>query len=110
LRNEGVLIVGSGSVVHNLGKLNWDTTAAPFAWASQFNDRVRHHLLQRDHKMLVAYDIDQATHLSVPTPDHYLPLLYVAGLQQDNELVGFAVDGIELGSIGMLTVTFGLHA
>ena len=108
LRNEGVLIVGSGSVVHNLGKLNWDTTAAPFAWATQFNDRVRDQLLTRNHKMLIAYDIDQAAHLSVPTPDHYLPLLYAAGLQQDDESVVFAVDGIELGSIGMLTATFGL--
>ena len=110
LRDEGVFIVGSGSIVHNLGKLNWDTTAAPFEWATRFNNRVRDQLLQRDHKMLVAYDIDQAAHLAAPTPDHYLPLLYAAGLQQNDEPVTFAVDGIELGSIGMLTVTFGLHA
>jgi 4,5-DOPA dioxygenase extradiol len=108
LRDEGVLIVGSGSVVHNLGRLNWDAAAAAFEWATQFNDRVRDQLLKRDHKRLVAYDVDQAAHLSVPTPDHYLPLLYAAGLQQDGESVAFAVDGIELGSIGMLTVTFGL--
>ena len=109
LRDEGVLIVGSGSVVHNLGKLNWDTTAAPFEWATRFNDRVRDQLVKRDHKMLVAYDIDQTAHLSAPTPDHYLPLLYAASLQQEDESVAFAVDGIELGSIGMLTVTFGLN-
>ena len=108
LRDEGVLIVGSGSVVHNLGKLNWDTTTAPFEWATRFNDRVRDQLLKRDHKSLIAYDVDQAAHLSAPTPDHYLPLLYAAGLQQDDEPITFSVDGIELGSIGMLTVTFGL--
>ena len=108
LRDEGVLILGSGSVVHNLGILNWSKNAVPFAWATRFNERVRESLLKKDHKTLVGYEgMGSEAHLSVPTPDHYLPLLYAARLQEGDEPLSFAVDGIENGSIGMLAVVFG---
>lgn len=108
LRHEGVLILGSGSVVHNLGILNWSKDAPPFDWAIRFNEKVRDSLLKRDHRLLIDYEnIGPEAPLSVPTPEHYLPLLYAARLQEEGEPLSFAIDGIENGSIGMLAVVFG---
>jgi 4,5-DOPA dioxygenase extradiol len=108
LRDEGVLILGSGNVVHNLGRILWSEDAAPFEWATRFNSRVRECLQTRDHSTLVDYAaLGADARLSVPTPDHYLPLLYVIAQQADDETVSLPVDGIEFGSIGMLTVEVG---
>ncbi len=108
LRDEGVLIVGSGNVVHNLGILNWAPGAAPFDWAVRFNDRVRDLLTQHDHASLIAYSsMGQDARLSVPTPEHYLPLLYIIAMHEKCEPIDFAVDGIELGSAGMLSLVIG---
>jgi 4,5-DOPA dioxygenase extradiol len=109
LRREEVLIIGSGNVVHNLRTIKWQDNAAPYDWAVRFNERVRQHLLQREHAPLIAYEqMGEDARLSIPTPEHYLPLLYTAALCEDDEPVSFAVDGIDLGSIGMLTVVFGM--
>jgi 4,5-DOPA dioxygenase extradiol len=109
LRDEGVLIVGSGNVVHNLGRIQWAEDAPPYDWATRFNARVRECLLARDHASLVEYTALSAdARLSVPTPEHYLPLLYVIAQQTDSESLSLPIDGIELGSIGMLTVAVGL--
>ena len=108
LRDEGVLIIGSGNVVHNLGAIKWDDDAPAYDWAQRFNQQVRDHLLRRDHQPLVSYaDLGQDAHLSIPTPEHYLPLLYIIGLQGDDEPLTFAVDGIQNASIGMLSVVVG---
>jgi 4,5-DOPA dioxygenase extradiol len=110
LRGEGVLIIGSGNVVHNLRMIKWQDDVAPYNWAVRFNERVRQHLLRREHAPLIAYEqMGEDARLAIPTPEHYLPLLYTAALCEDNEPVSFAVDGIDLGSIGMLTVAFGLE-
>lgn len=110
LRREEVLIIGSGNVVHNLRTLKWQDGAAPYDWAARFNQRVRQHLIQREHAPLIAYDqLGEDARLSIPTPDHYLPLLYTAALCEDNEPISFAVDGIDLGSISMQTVVFGMN-
>jgi 4,5-DOPA dioxygenase extradiol len=108
LRDEGVLIVGSGNVVHNLRMIKWDSAAPGYDWAVRFNDQVRDHLERRDHQPLVDYEkMGGDARLSVPTPDHYLPLLYVIGLQDRNEPILLAVDGIQNASISMLTVVVG---
>ena len=108
LRDEGVLIVGSGNVVHNLGMIKWDGAAPACDWAVRFNERVRDHLERRDHQPLVAYEkMGEDARLSVPTPEHYLPLLYIIGLQDERESIAFAVDGIQNASISMLTVVVG---
>lgn len=108
LRDEGVLIIGSGSVVHNLNILNFSPEASPFDWAVRFNERVRSCLTERTHGALISYELlGQDAYLSVPTPDHYLPLLYAARLHDPDEPLSFTVDGIEYGSIGMLAVLFG---
>ena len=108
LRDEGVFIIGSGDVVHNLGVINWNAGAAPFDWATRFNDRVRDCLARRDHRSLIAYgEFGEDARLAIPTPEHYLPLLYCIGAQEPGEPVSFAVDGIELGSISMLCAIVG---
>jgi 4,5-DOPA dioxygenase extradiol len=109
LRDEGVLVVGSGNVVHNLRLATRTEGAEPFPWAIRFNDSVRSRLIAREHASLVdmaALGEDGA--MSIPTPEHYLPLLYVAALQRPDDSVHFLVDGIELGSISMMSVAFGV--
>jgi 4,5-DOPA dioxygenase extradiol len=109
LRDEGVLIVGSGNVVHNLGRIQWAEDARPYDWAARFNEKVRAHLMAREHQALIDYaSLGDDARLSVPTPEHYLPLLYILAQQGQNETLSPPVDGIEHGSIGMLTVAVGL--
>lgn len=109
LRDEGVLIIGSGNVVHNLGRMQWDERAKPYDWATRFNEQVRAHLVAHEHQALIDYaSIGDDARLCVPTPEHYLPLLYILALQDQGEALSFPVDGIEYGSIGMLSVAVGL--
>jgi 4,5-DOPA dioxygenase extradiol len=109
LRDEGVLIVGSGDVVHNLEAYAWGgRPAQPYDWALRFERTVRERLSAGDHATLIDYPAlrDDAL-LSVPTPEHYLPLLYVLGASFPAEPVTFPTDGIDGGSISMLAVRFG---
>jgi len=110
LRDEGVLVAGSGNVVHNL-RLMKRAGGAPFDWAVRFNEKIREALASRDHQALVDFEkLGEDARLSVPTPEHYLPLLYVAALQGDGEPMSFVVDGYDLGSVGMLTAVAGMPA
>ena len=109
LREDGVLIVGSGNVVHNLRAVRWEAGATAYDWAESFNASVRECLLQRKHGPLIEYEsFGRAAQLSVPTPDHYLPLLYILGLQETGEALTLPVDGIEIGAIWMLCACVGL--
>jgi 4,5-DOPA dioxygenase extradiol len=82
-----------------------------FDWAIRFNERIRAALASRDHRTLVDYEkLGEDARLSVPTPEHYLPMVYVAALQADEESMVFPVDGYDLGSISMLTAAAGLPA
>jgi 4,5-DOPA dioxygenase extradiol len=108
LREQGVLIAGSGNVVHNLGLRNRDENAPAYEWAERFNNRVRELVERRDHAPLLAWEsMGNDARLAINSAEHYLPLLYCLGLQRDDEPSRFAVDGIELGSLGMLTVVIG---
>jgi 4,5-DOPA dioxygenase extradiol len=108
LRNEGVLILGSGNVVHNLRAIDWNAAATGHDWAVRFNRQVRDHLAQGDHAPLIAYEgFGPDARLAIPTPEHYLPLLYVIGLQEPGESISFANDDIQNGSISMLSVVVG---
>lgn len=109
LRDEGILILGSGNVVHNLQTYAWGNPAQqPYDWALRFEATVRRQIQRREHAALVDYaQLGQDAHLSAPTPDHYLPLLYVLGASVPGEAVSFPVDGITGGSISMLAVQFG---
>jgi 4,5-DOPA dioxygenase extradiol len=109
LRDEGVLIIGSGNLVHNLHTYAWGRHKVdPFDWAVRFEERTRRLLLAGDHQPVVQYEsLGEDARLSAPTPDHYLPLLYVIALQRDTEEVSFPIEGFDGGSISMLTVKIG---
>jgi len=110
LRDEGVLVVGSGNVVHNLRLMKRGGGQA-FDWAVRFNDKVREALASRDHQALIEFErLGEDARLSAPTPEHYLPLLYIAALQGKDEEMSFAVDGYEMGSLSMLTAVAGMPA
>ncbi len=109
LRDEGVLIVGSGNLVHNLHAYGWGRRQIdPFDWAVRFEGRARELLLASHHEPLIAYEtLGRDAALSVPTPDHYLPLLYVIAQQREGDEVSFPVEGFDGGSVSMLTVRIG---
>jgi 4,5-DOPA dioxygenase extradiol len=109
LREEGILIVGSGNLVHNLHAYAWGQhSVEPFDWAVRFEKEVRERLIAADDGPLVSYEtLGLDAMLSVPTPDHYLPLLYVIGLRGKNEGISFPVEGVDGGSVSMLTVQIG---
>ena len=109
LRDEGVLVLGSGNVVHNLRAMQRAEAAPAAALATEFNDAVRGAVLAREHTALIDYArLGRAAAFSVPTPDHYLPLLYVLGAGTDTDSITLPTDGIELGSISMLSVLLGV--
>jgi 4,5-DOPA dioxygenase extradiol len=109
LREEGVLIVGSGNVVHNLHAYAWGQhMPEPYDWAARFEKEARAMLLAGDNKLLIDYErLGADALLSIPTPDHYLPLLYVIGTRQEGEPLSFPVEGVDGGSISMLSVQVG---
>lgn len=109
LREEGVLIMGSGNLVHNLHTYAWGREVVdPFDWAIRFEQQAREFLLEGNDAPLVAYEtLGRDAHLSAPTPDHYLPLLYVMGARHEDDSVTFPVEGIDGGSVSMLTVKIG---
>jgi 4,5-DOPA dioxygenase extradiol len=109
LRDEGVLVLGSGNLVHNLHAYAWGRHAVePFDWALRFEAFVRAHIAADDPVPLVGYEAaGRDAILSVPTPEHYLPLLAVLGARHEREGATFPVEGIDGGSISMLSVRVG---
>jgi len=109
LRDEGVLVMGSGNIIHNLHAYAWGRHGVePFDWALRFEKQARELLLNADDASLVAYDtLGRDATLSVPTPEHYLPLLYVIALRREGEQVSFPVEGVDGGSVSMLTIQIG---
>lgn len=109
LRDEGVLIVGSGNLVHNLHAYAWGRRPAePLDWAVRFEARARELMLAGDHAPLVNYEtLGRDAALSAPTPEHYLPLLYVLAQRRAGDAVSFPVEGVDGGSVSMLSVRVG---
>ena len=109
LREEGVLVIGSGNLVHNLHTYAWGKhDPEPFDWAVRFETMARDQISRGEHEPLINYDtLGRDAQLSVPTPDHYLPLLYILGTQQSDDPVSYPVEGVDGGSISMLTVQIG---
>jgi 4,5-DOPA dioxygenase extradiol len=111
LRDEGVLIIGSGNLVHNLHTYAWGKhIPEPYDWAIRFEATARDLMTAGDFEPLVNYEsLGSDAVLAVPTPDHYLPLLYVLGAVRGNEPVSFPVEGVDGGSISMLSVQVGSY-
>lgn len=109
LREQNVLIMGSGNIVHNLEAFAWgQNNADPYAWAIRFEEQARELLLKGEDAALIAYEqLGPDALLSIPTPDHYLPLLYILGTRKKGEPVRFPVEGVDGGSISMLAVQIG---
>jgi 4,5-DOPA dioxygenase extradiol len=110
LRDEAILILGSGNVVHNLHAYAWGRhISQPYDWAISFEKRIRESLLGEEYAPLINYEsqLGSEADLAVPTPDHYLPLLYVVGTRTLSEPLTFPVEGVDGGSVSMLAVRVG---
>ena len=109
LRDEGVLIVGSGNIVHNLHAYSWGGhKTQAYDWALRFEAAARKSILTHEHQPLIDYaSLGNDALLSIPTPEHYLPLLYILGMSTKDEPIEFPVDGIDGGSVSMLAVKIG---
>jgi 4,5-DOPA dioxygenase extradiol len=109
LRDEGVLVLGSGNLVHNLHTYAWGRQPAePLDWALRFEQEARRLMVAGAMGPLIAYEeMGRDALLAIPTPDHYLPLLYVLAQRQDDDAITFPVEGIDGGSVSMLAVQIG---
>ena len=111
LRKKGVLIIGSGNMVHNLGMIAWDklnTTDYGYDWAIEASDKMKKYILNNDHQSLINYKSQgKSWELAIPSPDHYLPLLYALALKEENEKVSLFNDKAVAGSLTMTSVKIG---
>jgi 4,5-DOPA dioxygenase extradiol len=102
LREKGILILGSGNIVHNLGLIDFDVDAEPFGWAVKFDEYVKRCLVSGNHNGLISYlDFGKEAAYAVPTLDHYLPMIYAIGLQTKQDKLEFIHEGFQNGSVSM---------
>jgi 4,5-DOPA dioxygenase extradiol len=103
LRNEGILILGSGNIVHNLAIMDWKGGA--FDWAAQFDDRIAGMIIRQDHQGILALlDRREEVRLAIPTAEHFLPLLYCLAVQEKDDKLSFFNEDVVLGSISMRSI------
>jgi 4,5-DOPA dioxygenase extradiol len=109
LRAEGVLLAASGNLVHNLRAYDWGgELRGPYDWAARFERHARALIEAGDFEPLVEYEgLGADAALAIPTPDHYLPLLYALGARQPGDSIAFPVEGVDGGSVSMLAVRVG---
>jgi 4,5-DOPA dioxygenase extradiol len=105
LRSEGVLIIGSGNIVHNLGRIS--SNSNPYDWAVEFDQKITSYLENSDHKSVIDFqDLDKLAQIAHPTFDHFIPLLYIIGLQQKTDKMEFFNLGFDMASISMRSVIY----
>jgi 4,5-DOPA dioxygenase extradiol len=110
LRERGVLIVASGNVVHNLGAMNWKNPDTGYEWAQRFDEAAKERMTS-DPTAVTSLDAHRDFGHAVPTPDHFIPLLYLAGLASADDVgTDILVDGYAYGSLSMTAYTIGLPA
>jgi len=102
LRNNGFLIIGSGNIVHNLPMITRGNIQ--YNWAAEFNDAIKNAIITNNFDAIINYNQLPGAKESVPTQEHFIPLIYILGLCTDVDMVSIFVDGIELGSISMTSV------
>ncbi len=111
LRNKGVLIIGSGNIVHNLGMVAWgklNTDNYGFDWAIEASEKMKKYILDGNHKELIDYKSQgKAFNLAIPTQEHYLPLLYMLALKEENEKLSLFNDKTVGGSLSMISLKIG---
>ena len=102
LREKGVLIMGSGNIVHNLRMADYDMQAEPYDWAVEFDQKMKSNLLNGNVKDLINFEnMGPSASYAVPTLDHYLPMIYAVAQREGNEPVNFIYEGFQNGSISM---------
>lgn len=102
LREQGVLIFGSGNIVHNLGLVDWHKTSKGFDWAYEFDEYIYENILNRNHENILKYnELGNIARLAVPTPDHFYPLLYTLGASTEDDKISVFNKSCELGSLTM---------
>ncbi len=108
LRNKGILIIGSGNIVHNLRLVdfaNFDRDNYGYDWAIEARETVNNYLIDGNYKPLIEYDKQsKALQMAIPSPDHYLPLIYTLGLQQKGESISLFNDKLVAGSLSMTSL------
>ncbi len=108
LRDEGVLIIGTGNIVHNLALMDADPSAAPYDWAERFNQYIKDAIVHDDPARVVGYEsFGREAVLAVPYPDHFWPLLYALGAKMEGDRVSIVPDYIQHKSLSMLSVCLG---
>lgn len=109
LRNKGVLIIGSGNITHNLGRVDFSGLDAPVQdWAQEFDTKVKQYINDENHQALINYEgMGKTASLSVPEPSHYIPLLYTLGLQGKGEATSYIYEGFHYGTLSMRAVKIG---
>jgi 4,5-DOPA dioxygenase extradiol len=108
-RDTGVLVMASGHVVHNLGRIDWNMPDTGFDWAQRFDEDVRDVITTAPH-LVVGVDTHDDYAMAVPTPDHFIPLLYLAGLAAaEDRPADVLVDGYAMGSLSMTSYTLGVQ-
>nr|MDO8132972.1 4,5-DOPA dioxygenase extradiol [Candidatus Njordarchaeum guaymaensis] len=103
MREKGVLIIGSGNIVHNLRMVDFENIdAKPYDWAIEFDEKVKSSLLSRHHENLIEYQsLSKNANMAAPTLDHYLPMIYAVALQGKNESLKFTYEGFHYASVSM---------
>ncbi|WP_363228132.1 4,5-DOPA dioxygenase extradiol [Bdellovibrio sp. ArHS] len=106
LREKGVLILGSGNIVHNLRVINWRELNAAYPWAQEFDLAIKKALEEKDETLLTQYEkkLGEVASMSVPTPEHYLPLLYCYGATVPEDRISYPFEGYQMGSLSMRSV------
>ncbi len=106
LRDKGVLIIGSGNLVHNLGMIDWSGGNKVYDWAKEFDTRFADWIMKGDHKSIMDYQkiLGKTADMAHPSNDHLLPLFYILGLQQKNDKISFFNDKMDMGSISMRSI------
>lgn len=109
LRDEGVLVMGTGNIVHNLSAMDWgNPNAPPYPWAERFNTTMLDAIAADRPEVVIDFRaLGEAARLSVPTPDHFWPLLYVLGARHEGEAAQFEPNFIQHKSLGMTSIVFG---
>ena len=102
LRDEGILILGSGNIVHNLSRMSSDPKDKPFDWAMEFDDKIKRLLLEGNHLGILGFEsLGEIARMSVPTLEHFLPLIYIIALQEKDDRITFPTEGMDLKAISM---------
>jgi 4,5-DOPA dioxygenase extradiol len=108
LRQKGVLIIGSGNMVHNLRNVNWNNPDSAYDWATEANEQMKNYISEKNHQPLIEFRKQgKAFDMAIPTAEHFIPLLYTLGLQNKTDNITFFNDKLMMGSLSMTGVLIG---